>query len=195
MKDFFLQYFPGIGELANIHPVLIHFPIALLGGFFVSEMISLITGSKELRIAGKWMLYFGTLGALAAVTAGLLGAEGVFHEGEVHSQMSRHRNYGLNVAALSLILCVWRLLDGRDSVGLSRVIQNVLGLLMVFNLMMGADLGGSMVYKYGVAVQAVPREDMSGMPTHEHGGGIGAEIGEWFHGLFEEEMVIRKHSH
>ena len=195
MKELFLQYFPGIGEMANIHPVLVHFPIALLTGFVVAELLGVITGNKELRAAGKWMLYFGTVGAFGAAVVGLLGAEGVFHEGEVHSQMSKHRDYGLNVVALSLFLSLWRLIEGRDLVGISRIIQNSVGVLIVINLMLGADIGGVMVYKYGVAVDAVPREDLSELASHEHGGGIDTEIMEWLHGLFEEEQVIRKHSH
>lgn len=195
MKELFLQYFPGIGEMANIHPVLVHFPIALLTGFIVAEILSVITGKKDLRTAGKWMLYFGTVGALGAAVVGLLGAEGVFHEGEVHSQMSKHRDHGLNVVALSLFLSLWRLIEGRDLVGISRVIQNSVGVLVVINLMLGSDIGGVMVYKYGVAVDAVPREDVAEVALHEHGGGIDTEIMEWLHGLFEEEQVIRKHSH
>ncbi|MGH8549353.1 MAG: DUF2231 domain-containing protein [Methylococcales bacterium] len=195
MKELFLQYFPGIGEMANIHPILVHFPIALLTGFVVSELLSVLSGNKDLGVAGKWMLYFGTLGALAAAIAGLLGAEGVFHEGEVHGQMSRHRDYGLNVVALSLFLCGWRLFAGQDLLGLSRTIQNAVGVLILVNLMLGADIGGTMVYKYGVAVQAVPKEELAEMGSHEHGGGIGPEILEWAHGLLEEEQVIRKHSH
>ncbi len=181
--------------MANIHPLLVHFPIALLTGFVVTEILSLISGNKDLRIAGKWMLYFGTFGALGAAIAGLLGAEDVFHEGEVHGEMSKHRDYGLNVVALSVFLCTWRLIEGRDFVGLSRIIQNALGLLIVSNLILGADIGGLMVYKYGVAVRAVPREEMSEMGPHEHRGGIGFEVIEWFHGLFEDAQVIRKHSH
>lgn len=195
MKELFLQYFPGFSELANIHPVLVHFPIAMLTGFMLAELLSVLTGKQDLRDAGKWMLYFGTLGALAAAIIGLLGAEGVFHEGEVHDQMSKHRDYGLNVLALSLFLSLWRLIEGRDLVGVSRIIQNMVGLVIVINLMLGSDIGGVMVYKYGVAVNAVPREDLSDVSTHEHGGGIESEIMDWLHGLFEEEHEIRKHSH
>jgi uncharacterized membrane protein len=195
MQDFFSQYFPGITEMPNIHPLLVHFPIALLTGFVVTELLSLTSGNKDLRVAGKWMLYFGSVGALGAAIAGLLGAEEVFHEGVVHAEMSKHRDYGLNVVALSLFLCTWRLIEGRDFIGVSRVIQNILGLLIVSNLILGADIGGLMVYKYGVAVQAVPREEMAEMAAHEHGGGVGMEVMEWFHGLFEGEQVIREHSH
>ncbi|MGR9105394.1 MAG: DUF2231 domain-containing protein [Gammaproteobacteria bacterium] len=194
MNELFLQYFPGIGEMANIHPVLVHFPIALLSGFLFAELLSLVGRNQDLRVAAKWMLYFGTLGAVASAIMGLLGAEHVFHEGEVHAQMSRHRDYGLNVVALSLFLCIWRVFEGRDLVGLSRIIQNGVGVLMIVNLMFGADLGGSMVYHYGVAVQAVSREDVDEEEAHEHGG-IGGEIMEWVHGFFEEEHEIRTHSH
>lgn len=195
MKDFFLQYFPGIEAMSNIHPLLVHFPIALLTGFVLMETLSLISGKNELRVAAKWMLYLGTLGAVAAAFFGLRGAEGVFHEGEVHAQMSQHRDYGLNVVAMSLFLSTWRLFEGSDLIGLSRIIQNLIGLLILGNLMLGADIGGVMVYRYGVAVQAVARDEQPDMPTHEHGGGIGREVLEWFHGLFEDEMEIRQHSH
>ncbi|MGH8553744.1 MAG: DUF2231 domain-containing protein [Methylococcales bacterium] len=195
MKELFLQYFPGIGHMANIHPLLVHFPIALLSGFSLAELLSLISGSQDLRVAGKWMLYFGAAGALASAIVGLLGAEGVFHEGEVHAQMSKHRDYGLNVVALSGFLCLWRLIEGRDLIGPSRFIQNSLAILMFVNLLFGADLGGKLVYHHGVAVQAVPRDEMSEMGSHEHGEGIGSEVMEWLLGLIEEEHVIREHSH
>lgn len=181
--------------MANVHPLLVHFPIALLTGFVITELLSLISGNKDLRVTGKWMLYFGAVGALASAFVGLSGAEGVFHEGEVHAQMSKHRDYGLNVVALSGFLCVWRLIEGRDLIGLSRIVQNSVAMVMFANLLFGADLGGKLVYYYGVAVVAVPREEMSEMGAHEHGAGIGPEITEWIHGLFEDEPIIREHSH
>lgn len=59
--------------MANIHPMLVHFPIAFLNGFFLMEVIGFISKREEFRAAARWMLYLGTLGALVAVAAGLRG--------------------------------------------------------------------------------------------------------------------------
>lgn len=195
MNEILVEYFPGIGELANLHPLLVHFPIALFTGFLFAELLSLMSGSKELRIAGKWMLYLGTLGAFAAVIVGLQGAEGVYHEGEIHQTMSDHRDYGLNVLTLGLLLSTWRLIHNRDFTGFARIVQNTIGVLILVNLALGADLGAMMVYKYGVAVEAVPREQKSSH-GHEHGRGIMEEVAEWIDGLTGSKHIqIREHSH
>ena len=128
-KELLQQYFPGLWEIANLHPVAVHFPIALLTGFVLAELVCLVTTSKEIRITGKWMLYLGTIGALISVVLGLLGAEQVYHEGEIHGMMSKHRDYGLNVLALALFLTTWRLLSRDDLSGYKRTIQNLVGII------------------------------------------------------------------
>ena len=195
MKELFFQYFPGMADIANVHPIIVHFPIALLSGFLVAEILGLLSGSKDLRTAAKWMLYFGTLGALVAASVGLLSAEGVYHEGEVHFYMLKHRDYGLNVAALSVVLTTWRLVEGRDFVGISRLIQNLVGILIVVNLMLGSDLGGTMVYRYGVAVDAVAREEIEQTVSHAHSDDVNDEIMDWWHGILERDHDIRMHLH
>ena len=195
MKELFFQYFPGMADIANIHPIIVHFPIALLSGFLVAEILGLLSGSKDLRTAAKWMLYFGTLGALVAASVGLLSAEGVYHEGEVHFYMLKHRDYGLNVAALSVVLTTWRLVEGRDFVGISRLIQNLVGILIVVNLMLGSDIGGAMVYRYGVAVDAVARERNEEIVSHAHSDDVNDEIMDWWYGILEGGHDIRMHIH
>lgn len=197
MKDYLIQTFPAVSEMPNVHPLLVHFPIALLTAYLITEVLSVFFKSDDLKVAAKWMLYLGTLGAVAAAAVGLLGAEGVYHEGEVHGIMQSHRDYGLNVCALALILSGWKLFSTEEAHGFARFLQILIGVVIVANLALGSDQGALMVYKYGVAVDAVERED-TGVPGHSHshgGGGIGSEINEWIHGLIEREHKIRPHSH
>jgi len=198
MKEIFQQYFPGFWEIANLHPVAVHFPVALLTGFVLAELLSLVTGSKELRIARKWMLYFGTIGALVSVSLGLLGAEHVYHEGDIHGMMSKHRDYGLNVLALAIILTTWQLLSGGNSSGFTRIIQNFIGILLLVNLSLGSDLGALMVYQKGVAVKAVIRDPVVAS-SHHHNSGIRGELTEWIQGYIgrrhKHVHKIREHSH
>lgn len=150
---------PGLGEMANIHPMLVHFPIALLNAFILMELLAYLLKKEELRSAATWMLYLGTLGALGAVGAGFVAAGSVPHDSEIHTIMTRHRNFGVTVLCLSLILSIFRFI----AIDKARTVQFLIGIITVVTMTFGADLGGLMVYKYGVAVQAVPRHE-----EHDH---------------------------
>lgn len=72
MFEYIYMIMPGLAEMMNIHPLLVHFPIALLNAFVLMELLGLLLKKDEMRMAASWMLYLGTAGAAAAVTAGFL---------------------------------------------------------------------------------------------------------------------------
>lgn len=188
-----IEFFPGLSEMENIHPLLVHFPIAFLSAFVVIEFLGLVFRKQELRMVASWMLYLGTLGAMAAVAAGLWASETVSHGGgEIHSMMDKHRNYGLNVLALAIVLSVWRLLTGGRFSLIGRIFHFILALVMVGNMALGADLGGLMVYKHGVAVRAAPPLEET---NHHKHGGIKGQLLEWFRSLIRHEEEVRPHHH
>ena len=100
------------------------------------------------------------------VIAGFMAAGSVVHGGNVHEIMESHEHFGLSVLSLSIALSAWRIKSG----GLIRGVANTLFLLLAAMLcvlmVLGADLGGLMVYQYGVAVKAVPVTE--GGHDHEH---------------------------
>lgn len=49
--ELFYCIFPGIAEMPNIHPLLVHFPIALINAFLLTEILGLLTGKEEPRTA------------------------------------------------------------------------------------------------------------------------------------------------
>lgn len=56
---------------SHLHPMLVHFPIALVMVGFLAEIISLfIKKQKCLSFAGFWLLLLGTLAAVAAYLTG-----------------------------------------------------------------------------------------------------------------------------
>ncbi|MBE9504091.1 MAG: DUF2231 domain-containing protein [Proteobacteria bacterium] len=164
MTELISGILPGIGEMMNIHPMLVHFPIALLNAFFLMELLGYLLKKSELRIAATWMLYLGTLGALATVVAGFRAASGAPHSHEIHQIMSSHTYYGISVLALSIVLSVWRFTNKGVYSKKGQIGSLCVALIMIIILTFGADLGGLMVYKYGVAVKAVPQPK-----GHDHG--------------------------
>ncbi|MFQ5585347.1 MAG: DUF2231 domain-containing protein [Thermodesulfobacteriota bacterium] len=159
------KIFPGVAEMTNIHPMVVHFPIALLNAFLVMELLGFLLKRENFRSAATWMLYLGTVGAAGAVVAGLWAATTVSHAHEAHAIMLRHRNIALVVFTLAIVLSVWRLLVHERFSLRGQLMHLLMAVIMVTLMAFGADLGGLMVYKYGVAVKAVPVSDV-----HAHGG-------------------------
>ena len=162
------QWFPGVATLGyNVHPALVHFPIAFLSVFFLLEIVGL--RRDRLRQTASAMLYCGTLGALLAAAAGLYAANTVPHGDAVHDIMEWHERLGLAVASLAIILSVWRLMAKQAPVGMEKALFLLLSTIMTASLVFGADLGGLMVYGHGVAVHDLQQADDH---HHHHGGGM-----------------------
>lgn len=168
--DVFASILPGLAHIPNIHPLLVHFPIALLTIFFIVDFAGSVVKNSDIRRTAGWFLYFGTFGALLAVAAGLQAASTVPHTSAVHEIMMQHRTYGITVASLAVFLTVWRfLVHGRFGT-LANIIHLGLTAITCIIMMLGADLGGLMVFKYGVAGSA-SSAPVTTTPTHEHNHG------------------------
>ncbi len=174
MFELIAGIFPGIGEMTNLHPLVVHYPIALLTAFLLLEFLGFILARENLSTAATWMLYLGAIGAVVTVIAGLKAAGGVSHAEVVHSIMERHEQLGIAVLIMAVFLSIWRLVVKGTFSAAARVIHLAVAFIMVVTMVFGADMGGLMVYKYGVAVKAVPQPE-----AHEHrpGEGHGKETG------------------
>ena len=160
-------FLPGLAEMANYHPLFVHFPIALLTTFFFLDLFGTLFRNDSMRHAASWLLYLGTLGALATVLMGLQAAENVAHGSAVHPIMEQHKIYGLTLTSIAVILTLWRLLSNHLITGMANTLHLLLAAIVCALLFLGADLGGLMVYKYGVSVKsATPPIDNY---HHQHG--------------------------
>ncbi len=141
----------GIKELINVHPLFVHFPIALLMGAIGFYFLGSILKKEELFIAGKWSLFFGTLGAGVSVWTGLQAAETVYHDEEIHQMMMAHQYVGIALLVLSAVLSLWVIIS-KKTIPSARLL--FLGSLLILSALIAqaADLGGRMVYGKGVGI-------------------------------------------
>ncbi|MFQ5480356.1 MAG: DUF2231 domain-containing protein [Thermodesulfobacteriota bacterium] len=149
---------PGIGAMDNVHPLFVHYPIALFTAFFVAEFLGVIFKKDHFRSAASFTLYLGNLAALAAVLAGFHAASTVEHNEAVHIIMERHEAFGVTVLILATILSIWRLYTRRKFSPRAQIVHLVAAFILTVIIAFGADLGGLMVFKYGVGGQAVRNE-------------------------------------
>jgi uncharacterized membrane protein/mono/diheme cytochrome c family protein len=90
--------------VSHFHPVIVHFPIALLTAAMLAELLARLFRRQELGIAATYCLVLGTLAALPSAGLGLLLAA----EGNRHGvELEWHRWLGVSVAIFSpLVLWV-----------------------------------------------------------------------------------------
>ncbi len=137
-------------EISHLHPMLVHFPIALITIGFFADVLSLFFTKKEpcLSKVGFYLMIVGTLGAVAAFLSG----EYFTHEysgvlGEVkerHELFCKIAMYVMIAASLIRIYLVWK---KKTNGGLKWL---VFGLYFVATVSVGYGglLGGTMVYNY-----------------------------------------------
>jgi len=153
--------------MESVHPLLVHFPIALLLTAFVLDLLALGLKRPALHRVALWNLGLGTLGAGAAVWSGYEAAEIAKHTFEIHQIMELHRKLGIATLILGVLVVAWRLWK-RDQLGIrARAATLVLMLTIAGTLGYGAHLGGRLVYEFGVGGPFGAHEPTA-EPAHFH---------------------------
>ena len=148
------QLFPGLKSMQNIHPLVVHYPIALLGGAALLYFLSVFFRREGLARSGFAMLVLGTLGGAAATGTGLYAEEGVMVARSVREALLHpHQYWMLAATGLSLVLALWAAWR-RPMPQKGRTVFLVLLVVMVAVLAKGADYGGRMVYEYNAGGKA-----------------------------------------
>ncbi len=166
------ELLPGVAVLENVHPLFVHFPIASLSLFFIVDCVASFADKSEWRKLASWFLYLGALFAGLTVVAGLIAANSVAHGGDVHEIMEHHEHLGISVFTLAVALSVWRSLAKAVPTGPANILHLLLAGLLSVLLMFTADLGGLMVYGYGVSVAPVAVINQAADAAHHHGGDV-----------------------
>lgn len=169
MDSLIASILPGLAGMPNLHPMVVHFPIALLTTFLILEILSLILKSESLKTGASWMLYAGTVGAFITVIAGFRAAATINHSDEIHAIIESHEHLGLAVLLIAIILSLWRIVFKRKLAGSWWIVYLALSIIMVIVMSFGADLGGLMVYTHGVGVKAVPKIEEGDHDHNAHG--------------------------
>lgn len=175
--DWSLMGFGAVRELFNIHPMFVHFPVALLPAAFLLYGLGIVLNKPQLNAAGRACLYMGTAGALAALLTGLRAEDTIPHTEIIHRMMETHEILAWIVLGVSSVLSAWSFYRSEHR---PKGAWAFLALLCLANLavMQAADIGARMVYLEGAAikpaVQAISQEPAgeakppAGHEGHQH---------------------------
>lgn len=141
-----------------IHPMVVHFPIALLTVSLLFDLISMRWKSASFRDAGLYTLLAGLLGAAAAVVTGAIAEETVEDSDIPEALLNIHETLGYATLALFIGLLGLRLLMRRGVVREIPALYVTLGFIGVVVLLVTGYYGGVLVYDFGAGVN-LPMSD------------------------------------
>jgi uncharacterized membrane protein len=142
-------------DLTHLHPMIIHFPIALLFVGFLADAIGLTLKKEFFTKAGFYLLILGTLGVVAAYLSGNYAGEGVTEAGALKQALETHED----AATLTLWLMIGASLVRvamvffKKYTGIYRWVALVIFFLGVASIARTGFYGGELVYKHAAGVQ------------------------------------------
>lgn len=140
----------------NIHPMIIHFPIVLWLVAVLADLVWLFQTKSWLRNMTITLYVLGSIGALAAYLSGdqAMDIVSVPMQGEVtagnHSDWGHYTLYFFSAYAIIRLFLFWKQWDKKKWLAVVLFVLGALGMGMVAKT---ADLGGKLVYKYGVGIK------------------------------------------
>ena len=142
----------------NLHPFLVHFPIALLVTAVIIDWAGIMSRPAT-RTPFTTALYLaGTLTLVGTFLTGRDAAQTVLLPGMAHAVVEDHRAWATGCLWVFVGVTALRLgLRGQRKTTRSyvRLLLATGGLVGVALLVQTADLGGQLVYKYGVGTRFV----------------------------------------
>ncbi len=160
--------------ISNIHPVFVHFTVALISLAFLTTISTYFVGDdKKQRLLDYALisLYLGALFTVATVATGLYAFGTVKHDTLSHMAMVNHRNWAIPTAILILIGAA--LVYTKRKKTLAYLLPIVLVILTTM-VIITSFKGGELVYRYGLGVMSIPQASEEGQ-NHEHGNEKGEE--------------------
>jgi uncharacterized membrane protein len=143
---------------APMHPIFVHFTIALTSASLVFDALGFFLNKASLTAAGGWTLLGSALITLMTISTGLTSStRAPIEEGEARSFLRMHMALGLIFFGLLVAVTFWRLWLWQNDRSVSWWYLISLTLVSLVMTIQGY-LGGELVYRYGVEVEQAHRE-------------------------------------
>ena len=150
----------------NVHPLVVHFPIALLFVGALVDAVALVVRERHpwVRTSAVGLYALGALGTAVAFLTGRDASDSVDLPAQALTTLNAHADWALTLVWFSGLYALARVTalrydrERRLTVHLPLAALGVVGLFLVQQT---AERGGQMVYQYGVAVAS--GDDHAGM--------------------------------
>ena len=139
--------------LAEIHPRVVHFPVALLATYSMLEIAGIILKKEFISKAALLILCFGVATSLLAVLSGDQAATNFHYWNENSSALLlNHQTYATYLLWLSAIVCGLRVYTVimKKFIGWKKYSFLIFASVILFLVIQTGMYGGDLVKKYGI---------------------------------------------
>jgi len=142
----------------NLHPLIVHFPIALLISALLFDLLALIFRKVNwLRYAAGSLYILGALAAAVAYLTGRQAADAVNVPAMANPTLTEHADLGLytvwffGIYGLARLFLLWKKLSQKSVVSFVVFLVGAAGIYLLYET---AEHGAELVFRHGVGVQA-----------------------------------------
>jgi len=145
------------GWAPNLHPLIVHFPIALLVTAAGLDVVGCaLRCNRSLRFVATVLYVLGTLTIVATYFTGRAAAATIWLPGMAHAAVKEHWDWAFRTVWFFGILTMVRLVllwraraDPRPALIAALTLVGLLGCILLGET---GDRGGRLVYEYGVGI-------------------------------------------
>jgi len=138
----------------HLHPMIVHFPIALITVGFIAEVSSLFFRSEKcLSKTGFYLMVLGSLAVIAAWSTGHLFTEEPT-QGEILKVFERHETWALVTMILMItgtLFRIWLVVQKKEETSLKWIAFSFY-LLAFAAVTFTGFMGGTMVYNFMIGL-------------------------------------------
>ena len=142
--------------LADIHPKVVHFPVALLITYSLLEIIGIAFNKEFISKSALLILCLGVVTAFFAVLTGNQAAsEFDFWNEKSNALLNEHQTYATYLLWFSAIICGLRIFVvlKKKFTGIFKYIFILIALIMIIIVYQTGMHGGDLVKKFGVGTE------------------------------------------
>ncbi|MCC6485267.1 MAG: DUF2231 domain-containing protein [Armatimonadetes bacterium] len=151
----------------SIHPVTVHFPIALLVVSFIFDLLGVVTKDESFRKAGFYCLILALFGLVASYFTGLQAQSAARSIPNIEPHIRTHMQAGVLTLVLTGVLVIGRIVvDARPAI--RRAGSTVyLGFLLiaVISVLRAGYLGSELVQQFGAGVEPIMKQHIKRAPS------------------------------
>jgi len=142
-------------DLTHLHPMIVHFPIALLIVGFLFDIAGSITKRESFTQTAFYLIILGALGVIAAFITGDQAGSGITEEGALKQALENHEDAATLTIWIVSIAAAFRiaLVLLKKFKGVLKMVSLALFLIAVLAIARTGYYGGELVYKHAAGVQ------------------------------------------
>jgi uncharacterized membrane protein len=147
--------------MQNIHPLFVHFPIALTLSALLFEVLYWLFKRDAFDTTSTNLIVIAALAAIAALITGSIAGDSVPHPASVSRLIDIHGDLEGTGGSIAIAAALWTLVMKNRY----RIVRLVLVALAAGIIGFGASYGGRMVYEHGIGTALVTSKTVNAPPV------------------------------